>query len=63
MAVLHANNAFSILVLSTKKEYSSFFEKIFRFPEILLQIQTTENVQIPLIVTGKRANLTNGGLF
>ena len=63
MAVLHANNAFSILVLSTEKGYSSFFEKSFRFPEILLQILITENVQISLIVTGKHANLTNGGLF
>ena len=30
MAVLYGNDAFSILVLSTKKWYSSFLKKIFR---------------------------------
>ena len=29
MAVLYENDAFSILVLSTKKRYSSFFKKVF----------------------------------
>ena len=39
MAVLYENDAFSILVLSTKKRYLNpeFFEKVFRFPEILFQ--------------------------
>ena len=31
MAVLHGNDAFSIIVLSTKRLYSSFFLKIFFF--------------------------------
>ena len=37
MAVLYENDAFSILVLSTKKQCSSFFEKGSRFPENLFQ--------------------------
>ena len=33
MAVLFGNDALSIIVLFTKKQYSSFFEKSFRFAE------------------------------
>ena len=40
-AILHGNDAFSILVLSTKKLYSSFFKKHF----ISLKICSIENVQ------------------
>ena len=36
-AVLFGNNAFSILILSTKKRYSSFFEESFYFSEYLFQ--------------------------
>ena len=35
---------FSILVVSTKKRYTSFFEKGFRFPENLFQSWSIENV-------------------
>ena len=35
--VLNGNDAFSILGVSTKKRYSSFFEKCFHFPENLFQ--------------------------
>ena len=37
MAVLYANDAFSILMRSTKKRYSQFFEISFRFLENLFQ--------------------------
>ena len=37
MAVLYGNDAFSILMRSTKKRYSSFFVKRFRFLENLFQ--------------------------
>ena len=33
MAVLHRNDAFSFLVLSTKRRYTSFLKKGFRFPQ------------------------------
>ena len=36
---LYGNDAFSILVLSTKKRYSSFFEKGFPFPEICFKVK------------------------
>ena len=45
MAVLYGNDAFAILVLSTKEQCSSFFEKGFRFPENLFQSCSIENVQ------------------
>ena len=45
MAVLYGNDAFSILMLSTKKAILQFFEKGFRFPENLLQSESIENVQ------------------
>ena len=45
MVVLYGNDAFAVLVLSTKKQYSSFFEKGFRFPENLFQSCSIENVQ------------------
>ena len=37
MTVVYGNDAFSILVLSTKKRYSSFHGKGFRFPQNLFQ--------------------------
>ena len=45
MAVLYGNDAFSILMRSTKKQYSSFFGKSFRFLENLFQSWSNENVQ------------------
>ena len=42
MTVLYENDAFSILVRSTKKH---FFVKSFRFRENLFQSYSTENVQ------------------
>ena len=45
MAVLYGNDAFSSLVLSTKKVYFSFFYKDFCYPENLFQSQGIENGQ------------------
>ena len=44
MAVLYGNNALMILVLPTKKRYSSFFGIGFRFPENLFQSYSIENI-------------------
>ena len=45
MAVLFGNNAFSILVLSTKKRYSSFLKKALVFQKICFKVKEgIENV-------------------
>ena len=38
-AVLNGNDVFSILVVSTKKRYSSFLEKIFVFQKICFKVK------------------------
>ena len=45
MALLYLNDKILMLVLSTKKQITSFFEKGFSFPENLFQSQSIENVQ------------------
>ena len=52
MSILYENNAFSILVLSTKKIYCSFLKKGFRFRENLFQSKRST-------VTQKHADLSN----
>ena len=44
MAVLYENDAFSILMLSTKKRYFSFLKKVFVFQKIGFKVKSTENV-------------------
>ena len=39
MTVLYGNDAFSILVLSTKKRYSSFLKKVFVFQKICFKVK------------------------
>ena len=39
MAVLYGNDAFSILVLSTKKLYSSFLKMVFVFQKICFKVK------------------------
>ena len=46
MAVLYENNVISILVLSTKKGYSSFFEKDFRFSDIRFKVKVLKSFTI-----------------
>ena len=45
MAILYGNDAFSILLLSTKNGVLQFFEKGFHFPENQFQRKNIENVQ------------------
>ena len=39
MALLYGNDEFSILVLSTKKHYSSFFKKVLVFQKICFKVK------------------------
>ena len=39
MAVLNGNDAFSILVLSTKKRYSSFLKKTLNFQKVCFKVK------------------------
>ena len=46
LTVLHENDAFSILVLSTKKRNSSFLKKIFVFQKIYLKFKLLKTFNI-----------------
>ena len=46
MAVSYDNDAFSILVLSTKKQYSSFLKKTFVFYKICLNVKVLKTFKI-----------------
>ena len=48
MAVLYWNDAFSILVLSTKKRYSSFLKKVFVFQKICFKIKAFKTFKISI---------------
>ena len=58
MAVLYRNDAFSNLVLSTKKRFSSFFKKVFIFQKICFKVKV-----LAMISTWKHVDLSNGGLI
>ena len=58
MAVLYGNDAFSNLVLSTKKRFSSFFKKVFIFQKICFKVKV-----LAMISTWKHVDLSNGGLI
>ena len=45
-AALHGNDPFLILVLSTKKQYSSFFKKLFVFQKICFPIAALKTFKI-----------------
>ena len=45
-AVLHRNIALSILVLSTKKLYSSFLKKVFLFQKICFKVKVLKSFKI-----------------
>ena len=51
MAVFYDNDAFSILVLSTKKRYSSFLKKILVFHKIYFKVKYWKGLKISQIVT------------
>ena len=44
--VLYGNVAFSILVLSAKKEYSSFLKKVFVFQKIYFKVKVFKTFKI-----------------
>ena len=46
MAVLYENDAVSILVLSTKKRYSSYLKKIFIFQKICFKVKVLKSFKI-----------------
>ena len=46
MAVFYENDAFSILVLSTKKGYSSFLKKVFIFQKICFKVKVLKRFKI-----------------
>ena len=46
MAVLYGNDAFTILVLSTKKRYSSFLKKVFVFQKIYFKVKVLKTFKI-----------------
>ena len=62
-AVLYGNKAFSILVLSTKKRYSSFLKKGFVFKKICFKVKVLKSFKIFTYFLKKHANLLNSGLF
>ena len=45
MAVLYGN-AFSILVLATKKRYSSFLKKVFAFQKVYFKVKVLKTLKI-----------------
>ena len=54
-AVLNGSYVFSILVVSTKKRYSSFLKLVFVFEKIWIKVNALK--------TFKTSDLSNGGLF
>ena len=48
MTVLYANNAFSILVLSTKRLFSSFMKELFVFQKIYFKVKVLETFKGPI---------------
>ena len=46
MAVLYRNDAFSIIVISTKKRYSSLLKKIFFFQKISFKVKVLKTFNI-----------------
>ena len=46
MAVLYGNDAFSILVLSTKKRYSRFLKKVFLFQKIYFKMKVLKSFKV-----------------
>ena len=44
MAVLYENDAFSVLVLSTKKLYSRFLKKVFVFEKIGFKVKVLKTL-------------------
>ena len=63
MAVLYGNDAFSILVLSTKKQYSSFLKKVFVFQKICFKVKVLKTLKVSTDCHINKCRLSNGELF
>ena len=63
MVVLYENDAFSILVLSTRKQYSSFLEKVSFLRKFVSKLKYWKCSEFLLIVKQKHADLSNGEQF
>ena len=46
MAILYGNNAFSMLVVSTKKQYFIFLKNIFAFQKICCKVEVLKTFKI-----------------
>ena len=51
MIVLYGNDAFSILVLSTKNQYSSFLKKVFVFQKVYFKVTVLKTFKVSSVVT------------
>ena len=63
IAILHGKDAFLILVISTKKLYSSLSKKVFVFQKICLKVKILKTFKISTDCHITHADLSNGGLF
>ena len=63
MAVLYGHDAFSVLVHSIKKWYSSFLKKGFVFHKICFKVKVLKTIKIFTDFNIKICYLSNGGLF
>ena len=63
MANLYENDAFSILVLLTKKQYSRFLKKNFVFQKICFRVLVSKTFKISTACLMKTCSSLNGGLF
>ena len=63
MTVLHGKDSFLILVLSTKKRFSSFLKKVFVFRKFCFKVQVLKTIKISTDCHIKHINLSNRGLL
>ena len=62
MPVLYGNDAFSILVISIKKQHFSFLKKVFVFQKICFKVKVLKMFNI-FTDCHEHADRTNGGIF
>ena len=62
-AVLNGNDVFSILVVSTKKQYSSFLKKVFVIQKISFKVKVSKTFETFTDCHIKTCRCLNGGLF
>ena len=62
-AVSNGNVAFSIIVLSIKKLYSSFSKRVLVFLKTYLKVKVLKTFKISSVCHQKHTDILNGGLF